>query len=196
MNACAPASRLLARSAYGEELNTTTDASGAQWCNGRTRDRPSAGPRPASSTITSGGCAAAMSRAAGAVVASYIGPNRSSCSSSRCSSCTSDGWSSTTRTDKLMAAGCPIRTQSRHPNGGTWLRTVGRVPAAAPEELFAALDVAGAPRMLIALGGTLDPPTLAAAYRAGCFPWPSGDDSDEQLDRTARRLVRRGEVPQ
>src|SRR4051794_38349252 len=48
--------------------------------------------------------------------------------------------------------------------------------------------------MLVALGGTLDPETLTAAYRAGCFPWPSSDN--EPLDRTARRLVRRGDVPQ
>jgi leucyl/phenylalanyl-tRNA--protein transferase len=35
---------------------------------------------------------------------------------------------------------------------------------------------------------------LVAAYRAGCFPWPSGEP-EESLDRAARRLVRRGDVP-
>src|SRR5688572_26077596 len=62
-------------------------------------------------------------------------------------------------------------------------------------ELFEALDVAAAPRALIALGGTLEPEMLVAAYRAGCFPWPSADD-EKAMDRQARRLVRRGEVPQ
>jgi leucyl/phenylalanyl-tRNA--protein transferase len=64
-----------------------------------------------------------------------------------------------------------------------------------PAERFEALDVAGAPRMLIALGGTLEPATLVAAYRAGCFPWPNAE-GEESLERAARRLVRRGEVPQ
>jgi leucyl/phenylalanyl-tRNA--protein transferase len=63
-----------------------------------------------------------------------------------------------------------------------------------PADRFESLDVAGAPRDVIALGGTLDPATLVAAYRAGCFPWPSSDE--EQLVRAARRLVRRGELPQ
>ncbi|GAC1608195.1 MAG: leucyl/phenylalanyl-tRNA--protein transferase [Mycobacteriales bacterium] len=61
-----------------------------------------------------------------------------------------------------------------------------------PAERFAALDVAGAPRTLIAVGGTLEPATLIAAYRAGCFPWPSGEGA---VDRVARRLARRGHVP-
>lgn len=61
-----------------------------------------------------------------------------------------------------------------------------------PAERFAALDVAGARRTLIAVGGTLEPATLVAAYRAGCFPWPSGEG---EVDRAARRLARRGEVP-
>ncbi len=61
-----------------------------------------------------------------------------------------------------------------------------------PEDPFAALDVAGAARSLVALGGTLDAPTLLAAYRAGVFPWPSDDPASE---RQARRLVRRGAVP-
>ncbi|MCW2613683.1 MAG: leucyl/phenylalanyl-tRNA/protein transferase [Frankiales bacterium] len=57
---------------------------------------------------------------------------------------------------------------------------------------FAALDVAGAPRSLVALGGTLDAATLVAAYRRGLFPWPSDDPGHE---RQARRLVRTGRVP-
>lgn len=64
-----------------------------------------------------------------------------------------------------------------------------------PESLFAALDVAGAPRDVIALGGTLEPAMLVAAYRAGCFPWPSGEAGERSLERQLRRLVRRGEVP-
>ncbi len=57
---------------------------------------------------------------------------------------------------------------------------------------FAALDVASAPRSLVALGGTLDAATLQASYRAGVFPWPSDDPG---LERQARRLARRGAVP-
>lgn len=63
------------------------------------------------------------------------------------------------------------------------------------EDPFAALDVAAAPRSLIAVGGTLDASTLVASYRAGCFPWPASGDGQKALDRQARRLVRRGEVP-
>ena len=62
-----------------------------------------------------------------------------------------------------------------------------------PVELFAALDIAGAPRSVVAVGGTLEPEMLIAAYRAGCFPWPSGEE--EQLERAVRRLVKRGELP-
>jgi leucyl/phenylalanyl-tRNA--protein transferase len=62
-------------------------------------------------------------------------------------------------------------------------------------EVFDALDVAAAPRAVVGFGGTLEPRMLVAAYRAGCFPWPSGDD-EQSLDRTARRLVRRGALPQ
>jgi leucyl/phenylalanyl-tRNA--protein transferase len=65
----------------------------------------------------------------------------------------------------------------------------------APAEQFEGIDVAGAPRTLVALGGTLDPPTLVAAYRAGCFPWPSSESESASLDRAARRLVRRGVLP-
>jgi leucyl/phenylalanyl-tRNA--protein transferase len=60
---------------------------------------------------------------------------------------------------------------------------------------FAELDVAAAPRSLVALGGTLDAPTLMSAYRAGCFPWPSSGEHEQTLERQARRLVRRGLVP-
>jgi len=60
---------------------------------------------------------------------------------------------------------------------------------------FAGLDVVGAPRELIALGGVLDPPTLVAAYRAGCFPWPASGRHERSLERSARRLARRGAVP-
>jgi leucyl/phenylalanyl-tRNA--protein transferase len=63
-----------------------------------------------------------------------------------------------------------------------------------PAELFAQLDVARAPRSVVALGGTLQPEMLVAAYRAGCFPWPSGEE--ERLERAVRRLVQRGELPQ
>lgn len=64
-----------------------------------------------------------------------------------------------------------------------------------PADPFASLEVAGAPRSLIALGGTLDAPTLVSAYRAGCFPWPSSGENEKSLERDGRRLVRRGEVP-
>lgn len=70
----------------------------------------------------------------------------------------------------------------------------GRVPAQ-PKDPFARLDVASAPRDLVALGGTLDPPTLLAAYRAGCFPWPAAGPHAAALERSARALARRGQVP-
>jgi leucyl/phenylalanyl-tRNA--protein transferase len=60
---------------------------------------------------------------------------------------------------------------------------------------FAGLDVAGAPRELVALGGGLDVDTLVAAYRSGCFPWPATGPYEASLDRDARRLVRHGAVP-
>jgi leucyl/phenylalanyl-tRNA--protein transferase len=66
-------------------------------------------------------------------------------------------------------------------------------PAAA--EFFEELDVPGAPRELVALGGNLDVATLLAGYRAGCFPWPAIDEFEASLDRDAHELVRRGEVP-
>jgi leucyl/phenylalanyl-tRNA--protein transferase len=64
-----------------------------------------------------------------------------------------------------------------------------------PAALFETLDVVGAPRALVALGGTLEPATLVAAYRAGCFPWPSSGRHGRSLARQARRLIRAGEVP-
>ena len=62
-------------------------------------------------------------------------------------------------------------------------------------ELLESLDVAGAPRELVALGGRLDVETLVAAYRAGCFPWPATGPYEASLDRDSRRLVRRGLIP-
>ncbi len=63
------------------------------------------------------------------------------------------------------------------------------------DEPFAGLDVAGAPRTLVAFGATLDAPTLVAAYRCGLFPWPSSAQDQQSSDRAARRLVRSGQVP-
>jgi leucyl/phenylalanyl-tRNA--protein transferase len=60
---------------------------------------------------------------------------------------------------------------------------------------FDQLEVAGAPRELVALGDNLDVDTLLAAYRAGCFPWPATGAHEDSLDREARRLVRHGHVP-
>jgi leucyl/phenylalanyl-tRNA---protein transferase len=60
---------------------------------------------------------------------------------------------------------------------------------------FASLDVVGAPRELVALGGPLDSPTLLSAYRHGCFPWPPSGPHTASLQRSARSLGRRGLVP-
>lgn len=60
---------------------------------------------------------------------------------------------------------------------------------------FAGLDVVGAPTEVVALGATLDPATLRAAYRAGCFPWPPSDPSSGSWQRAARRLARWQAVP-
>lgn len=60
---------------------------------------------------------------------------------------------------------------------------------------FDRLDVAAAPRELVALGGVLDPATLRAAYRNGVFPWPPSPDEAGRHERLVRRLARRGEVP-
>ena len=66
---------------------------------------------------------------------------------------------------------------------------------------FASIEVATAPRSLVAYGATLDAATLASAYRAGCFPWPESGPGDgpaqhRAAQRRARTLIRRGEVPQ
>ena len=63
------------------------------------------------------------------------------------------------------------------------------------DDPFASVEIAGARRSLVALGGTLDTTTLVSAYRGGCFPWPSTGEDAKELERSARRLVRRGEVP-
>src|SRR5436305_14039067 len=55
--------------------------------------------------------------------------------------------------------------------------------------------VAGAAGDLVALGGGLDVEALVAAYRSGCFPWPASGPYEDPLDRDARRLARRGDVP-
>ena len=60
---------------------------------------------------------------------------------------------------------------------------------------FDEMDVAAAPRELVALGGVLDAPTLRAAYRNGVFPWPPSDQDAAAHERTVRRLLRRGQVP-
>lgn len=65
-------------------------------------------------------------------------------------------------------------------------------PSADP---FAEVDVAGAPRELVALGGSLDPPTLRSAYRHGVFPWPATGSYQAPLERSARRLLKQGQVP-
>ena len=64
-----------------------------------------------------------------------------------------------------------------------------------PDVFFEALDVVGSPRDLVALGGELEPATLRAAYRAGCFPWPPSGRHTASLARSARRLLRSGAVP-
>jgi leucyl/phenylalanyl-tRNA--protein transferase len=61
--------------------------------------------------------------------------------------------------------------------------------------LFDEMDVAATPRELVALGGTLDPRTLRAAYRNGVFPWPPSEADAATHDRAVRRLARRGAVP-
>ena len=69
---------------------------------------------------------------------------------------------------------------------------------AAPDraaEFFARLDVADAPRRLVALGETLDVATLVAAYRSGCFPWPATGPYEARLERDADRLVRHERGP-
>ncbi|MCW2776709.1 MAG: aat [Frankiales bacterium] len=64
-----------------------------------------------------------------------------------------------------------------------------------PAAFFEGLDVVGAPLELVALGGTLGPEALRAAYRAGCFPWPASGGDERALTRQVRRLARSGRVP-
>lgn len=74
-----------------------------------------------------------------------------------------------------------------------------------PDDPFADVQVASAPRSVVAVGGTLDVVTLTSAYRHGCFPWPASTDPEEpggtpvpenqSLDRQLRRLVRTGQLP-
>jgi leucyl/phenylalanyl-tRNA---protein transferase len=64
-----------------------------------------------------------------------------------------------------------------------------------PDDPFAAVEVLRAPRELVAVGGSLDVPTLRSAYRHGVFPWPATGAYQQPLERSARRLLRRGEVP-
>ena len=66
---------------------------------------------------------------------------------------------------------------------------------AGADDPFASVEVVRAPRELVALGGTLDAATLRSAYRHGVFPWPSTGEHGGALERSARRLARRGEVP-
>ena len=68
-------------------------------------------------------------------------------------------------------------------------------PADDAQAFFAALDVTAARRDLVAVGGTLDAPTLVAAYRAGCVPWPSPSGDERSFARAARRLVARRSLP-
>jgi leucyl/phenylalanyl-tRNA--protein transferase len=70
-----------------------------------------------------------------------------------------------------------------------------RARAADPVAFFDELDVLHAPRELVALGGTLDPETLVAAYRNGCFPWPPSGSGAAALQRQTRRLAATGRVP-
>ena len=69
------------------------------------------------------------------------------------------------------------------------------LPAVDAQAFFSTLDVTGARRDLVAVGGTLDAATLVAAYRAGCFPWPSSGGEERSFARAARRLVARGSLP-
>ena len=90
--------------------------------------------------------------------------------------------------ERAARARAPTRRSARR-----WQRPY--VGAVSRDDPFATVEIAGARRSLVALGGTLDAPTLVSAYRAGCFPWPSSGEDAKELERTARRLVRRGEVP-
>lgn len=57
-------------------------------------------------------------------------------------------------------------------------------------EVFARLCPERFPLDVVAVGGPLDSATVLAAYRAGCFPWPSGDRrTAAQLRRQGREMV-------
>jgi leucyl/phenylalanyl-tRNA---protein transferase len=86
----------------------------------------------------------------------------------------------------------PVREPGGRPSGIA--ATTSRSPHPA-EAFFGRLDVAGAPRELVALGGRLDVETLVAAYRAGCFPWPATGPHQQALEQDAVDLARSGEVP-
>ncbi len=64
-----------------------------------------------------------------------------------------------------------------------------------PAGFFERLDVTSAEQDLVALGADLEPATLVAAYRNGCFPWPHSGRYASSLERQARRLARSGSVP-
>lgn len=59
---------------------------------------------------------------------------------------------------------------------------------------FEQVDVVGAPRELVALGGALDATTLLSAYRHGAFPWPPSVGDAAGHERAMRRLARREAV--
>ena len=90
--------------------------------------------------------------------------------------------------------------QSESPRPGAATTPAGLAPepgsaAAEAVAFFERLEVASAPMELVALGGRLEPATVFAAYRAGCFPWPATGPYAGPLDRDARRLARTGKVP-
>ena len=68
------------------------------------------------------------------------------------------------------------------------------MPSDHQQDPFDALDVAAAPRELVALGGVLDAATLRSAYRNGVFPWPPSPQDAAEHERVVRRLARRGAV--
>ncbi len=82
----------------------------------------------------------------------------------------------------------PVAQPPSEPQGSSEARST-------EPHLFDELDVATAPRELVALGGVIDPPTLRAAYRNGVFPWPPSAGEVARHERVVRRLARRGEVP-
>jgi leucyl/phenylalanyl-tRNA--protein transferase len=61
--------------------------------------------------------------------------------------------------------------------------------------LFDEIDVAASPYAVIAVGSTLEPELLRAAYRNGVFPWPASFADEAEQDRELRRLVKARRVP-